>query len=128
MVKSAAQVHYELTEAQSRLVKRHERALLRAASALARRNCLPAAAVMFVLADARGRIGSALCAEMASATIGPVVLPSRIETLEAWVNQLAKHAPVWDLQRNTAGVAVIVVDEHDVVAVIRIASSLPNDG
>ena len=86
-------MQHELTEAQFQLVKRHERALLRLPE-LARRKGVDAAAIMFVVADARGRIGGALRAALPSPTIEPVVLPARAEHLEAWVEQLARHAPV----------------------------------
>lgn len=116
----APRVLHELTEPQSRLLKRHERALRRLADELARRNGFDALSIMFVLADTRGRIGGALRAAVPLPNIGPVVLPARAAQLEAWAAQLGKHAPVWDLQGPSDGIVVIVIDENDAIAVTRI--------
>lgn len=113
-------VLHELTESQSRLVKRHERALLRLADELARRNGFDAFSIMFILGDTRGRIGGALRAAVPAPAIGPIVLPGKTEQLQAWVEQLARYAPVWDLQSTVAGVVAIVIDENDSMAVTTI--------
>lgn len=113
-------VLHELTEPQSRLVKRHERALRRLADEFAQRNGFDALSIMFILADTCGRIGAALRAAVPLPSIGPVVLPARAAQLDAWAAQLGKHAPVWDLQGASHGIAVIVIDENDVIAVTRI--------
>jgi len=107
----------ELTEAQLRLVKRHGRALRRLAVELARRHGFDALSIMFILADTRGRIGGALRASVPLPRIGPVVLPSQAADLDAWVAQLARYAPVWDLRGTSAGTVVVVIDEHDAIAV-----------
>jgi hypothetical protein len=116
----APRILHELTESQSRLVKRHERALLRLADELARRNGFDVWSIMFVIADTRGRIGGALRAAVPLPSIGPVVLPARAAQLEAWAAELGKHAPVWDLQGARDGISVIVIDEKDAIAVTRI--------
>ncbi len=113
-------MQHDLTEAQFQLVKRHERALLRLAGELARRGGFDANSIMFVLADARGRIGGALRAAVPLAAIGPVVLPGRSAQLGAWVEQIARFTPVWDFQGRADGLVVIVVDEDDAAAVTRI--------
>jgi hypothetical protein len=120
MATLAPGVLHELTEPQSRLVKRHGRALRRLADELARRNGLGALSIMFVLADTRGRIGAAFRAAVPLPSIGPVVLPARAAQLEAWTAQLGKYAPVWDLRGVCDGIVVIVIDENDAIAVTRI--------
>jgi len=117
-------MQHELTEAQCQLVRRHERGLLRLADELARRNGSDASSIMFVLADARSRIGGALRTAMPLATIGPVVFPSHAAQLHSWIERLARFVPVWDFQGNADGLVVIVVDENDAAAVTRI-SRLP---
>jgi hypothetical protein len=113
-------VLHELTEPQSRLVKRHGRALRRLADELARRNGFDVLSIMFVLADTRGRIGGALRVALPLPALGPVVLPARAAQLEAWAEQLGRHAPVWDLQGTGDGIVVIVIDENDAIAVTRV--------
>ena len=113
-------MQHELTEAQCRLVKRHERALLRLADELVRRSGFDASSMAFVLADARGRTGGALRAAMPLATIGPVVLPGRAAQLHSWVEQIARFTPVWDFQGRADGLVVIVVDQNDAAAVTSI--------
>jgi hypothetical protein len=125
MARSGPLVLHELTESQSHLVKRHERALLRLTDELAQRNGVEATAIMFVLADTNGRIGGAIRAAVRLRAIGPVVLPGRAEQLEAWVEHLARYAPVWDFQGKTDGLLVIVIDENDAVAVTRIERPPP---
>ena len=120
MATSGPRVQHEPNEDQSRLVKRHKRALLRLAQQLAQRSGVDAVAIMFVVADARGRIGGALRAALPLPTIGPVVLPARAEQLEAWVEQLARYAPVWDLRGTSDGLVVILIDEKDAMAVTRV--------
>ncbi len=114
-------VQHELTVGQRHLLKRHERGLLRLAVELAARNGLEATEVMFVLADRKGRLGRALSTALATASIGPVVLPGRAFEREAWVEGLAVHGPVWDFTDGSAGIPVLVVDEHDAMAVVRLA-------
>jgi hypothetical protein len=117
----APRVLHELTEPQSGLLRRHERALLRLADEFARRNGSDVFSIMFVLlADSRGRIGGALRASVSLRTVGPVVLPARAAQLEAWAEQLGKHAPVWDLQGTSDGIVVVVIDANDAIAVTRI--------
>lgn len=113
-------VQHGLTVGQEQLLKRHERGLLRLAVELAARNGLEATEVMFVLADRKGRLGRALSTALATASIGPVVLPGRAFEREAWVAGLALHGPVWDLTDGTTGTPVVVVDEHDAMAVIHL--------
>lgn len=125
MVTLAPRVLHQLTELQSRLVKRHGRALRRLADELARRNGFDPLWVMFILADTRGRIGGALRAAVPLSAIGPVVLPARAAQLEAWAAQLGKHAPVWDFQGVNDGIVVIVIDENDAITVTRIELQLP---
>ncbi|MEI9942200.1 MAG: hypothetical protein WDO69_33710 [Pseudomonadota bacterium] len=114
-------VQHELTVGQRHLLKRHERGLRRLASELAHRNALEAVDIMFVLADRKGRIGRAFSAAVSIASVGPVVVPGRTAELAAWVEPLSVHGPVWDFTDGSAGIPVLVVDEHDAMAVVRLA-------
>ena len=113
-------VQHRLTDAQAGLLERHKGGLLRAASMLAARNSMAPTDIMFVLADCKGRIGRALAAAIPSASIGPVLLPGRAAELDAWVERLAQHGPVWDLRSASLGIPVIVIDAHDAMAVVRL--------
>jgi hypothetical protein len=109
-----------LTDGQTKLLERHERGLRRLASELETRNGLTSGDIMFVIADPKGRIGDALSAALPMPTIGPVVLPGRAADLDAWVERLALHSPVWDFTEGPAGIPVIVIDEHDAMAVVHL--------
>lgn len=121
MVSSYRLVQHRLTEPQSHLLARHRRALIRLAGELARRGGVHVGSVMFVLADVQGHVGAALRAALAWPTVGAVVLPSAASQLEAWTEQLARHAPVWDLQATRNGTIVIVIDKADAIAVTRVS-------
>lgn len=123
MAASRPTVQHAPTAAQTRLLERHERGLRRLAGELAARNGMQAYEVMFVVADRQGRIGRALSAALPKASIGPVVLPGRAGELEAWVERLALHGPVWDLLEGSTGIPVVVVDEHDAMAVVCLGES-----
>ena len=105
-----------LTAGQVRLLERHGRGLRRLADTLAAKNALAPMDIMFVVADAAGRIGAALRAALPVASVGPVVLPGRAAELHAWVERFAAHGPVWD--QSGAGIPVVVIDEHDAMAVV----------
>jgi len=111
-------VQHGLTAGQGQLLKRYERGLRRLADALSAKNALAPADVMFVLAAAEGRIGGALRVALPVAAIGPVVLPGRAAELHAWVKRLAARGPVWDLRGSSSGIPVVVIDEHDAMAVV----------
>jgi hypothetical protein len=114
-----AVVQHHLTAAQARLLERHERGLRRLASTLSARNGVKVVEIMLTLADRKGRIGRALSAALPT-SIGPVVLPGRAAELGAWVARLAVHGPVWHFTEGTNGIPVIVIDQHDVMAVVRL--------
>ena len=79
---------------------------------------------MFVVADARGRIGGTLRVSLPLSSIGPVVLPGRAAELEGWIERLALQGPVWDCTGGSkGGIAVILVDEGDAMAVARIPAA-----
>jgi hypothetical protein len=114
-------VQHDITTAQAQLLARHNGGLLRAASMLAAKNGMAPADVMFTLADRGGRIGRALGAAVPVSAIGPAVLPGRAAELDAWVQRLALHGPVWDCTGGSTGIAVVLIDEHDAMAVVRLA-------
>lgn len=116
-------VQHRLTDAQARLLERHEQGLRRLASTLAMRNGLDLTEIMFTIADRKGRIGRALSAALPT-SIGPVVLPGRAAELSAWVARFAVHGPVWDFTDGKKGIAVIVIDQHDNMAVVRLPEPL----
>ncbi len=120
MAMSGPVVRYALTEAQAQLLERHERGLRRLASELARRSAVEPVDIMFTIADRRGLIGKALSAALSTPAIGPVVLPGRAVELAAWVGRFALHGPVWHFLGATTGIPVVVIDEHDVMAVVRL--------
>lgn len=120
MTVSRPNVQHTLTEAQARLLARHARGLRRLAGSLAVKNGFRPEEIMFVLADRTGRIGRAISATLSIASIGPSVLPGRAAELDAWVERLAIHGPVWDLSGVTTGIPVVVVDADDVMAVVRL--------
>jgi len=109
-----------LTRGQTGLLDRHRTGLLRLASELARRNGLNSGDIMFTIADRNGRIGHALSAALPGTAIGPVVLPGRAVELDAWVERLALHGPVWDFSGGSTGIPVVVIDADDVMAVVRL--------
>jgi hypothetical protein len=113
-------VQHALTELQAQLLARHKGGLLKAASRLAMKNGMAPTDILFVLADSTGRIGGALRAVVPVASIGPVVLPGRATDLHAWVARLAIHGPIWDLRGGPLGIPVLVIDEHDAMAVVRL--------
>jgi len=117
-------VQHGLTGRQAQLLERHNGGLLRAASVLAAKNGMAPADIMFTLADRGGRIGRALGAALPIASIGPVVLPGRAAELTGWVERLAVHGPVWDLQDGSTGIPVIVIDERDAMAVVRLGAGM----
>ena len=122
-----AVVQHQLTVAQAQLLERHQNGLERAAVELARRNALRPVDVMFLLADRRGRMGGALAAALPDTSIGPVVLPGRARELDAWVERLALHGPVWDFSGGSTGIPVVVIDADDVMAVRRISASIEGE-
>ena len=117
-------LQHALTDAQAQLLDRHKTGLLRAASSLAGKNGLHPHDVMFVLADRSGRIGRALSAAVPIASIGPVVLPGRADALEDWVQRLAMHGPVWDLTHGSLGIPVVLIDQHDAMAVCMVSAAV----
>jgi len=121
MRRSGPVVQHGLTTGQTALLERHRTGLLRLASELARRNGLNSGDIMFTIADRNGRIGGALSAALPGPAIGPVVLPGRAAELDAWVQRLALHGPVWDFTGGSTGIPVIVIDADDVMAVVRLA-------
>jgi hypothetical protein len=114
-------VQHALTKGQTALLDRHCTGILRLASELARRNGLNSDDIMFTIADRNGRIGHALNAALPGPAIGPVVLPGRAAELDAWVQRLALHGPVWDFTGGSTGIPVIVIDADDSMAVVRLA-------
>jgi len=116
-------VQQSLTCAQERLLERHRRGLLCMAVQLARRNGVEPTEIMLTIADRKGRVGRALSAALPRASIGPVVLPSRAAELEEWFERLARHGPVWDFTRGDAGIAIIVIDHEDHMAVCRMSNA-----
>lgn len=120
LMSSRAVVQHHLTAAQARLLERHERGLRRLAGELAARRNMDVAEIMFTIADRNGRIGRALSAALPT-SIGPVVLPGRAAELDAWVERLAVRGPVWDFTAGADGIPVIVIDERDSIAVVRLA-------
>lgn len=113
-------VQHGLTGRQAQLLERHNGGLLRAASVLAAKNDMAAADIMFVMAERRGRIGGALGAALPLAAIGPVVLPGRAAELQAWIQRLAVHGPIWDCTGANEGIAIILIDQHDAMALCRL--------
>jgi hypothetical protein len=113
-------VQHSLTEAQVRLLDRHERGLRSVASELANRNGLAPKDIVFILADRKGRIGRALGAAVSVSAIGPVVLPGRAAELQAWIQRLAVQGPVWDCTATDDGIAAIVIDHDDAMALCRV--------
>ncbi|HEY0467626.1 MAG TPA: hypothetical protein VGC79_25675 [Polyangiaceae bacterium] len=109
-------MQHGLTVDQDRLLERHHLGLAKLALVLAAKTGAQSTDIMFVIADRRGRLGSALGALLPVASIGAVVLPGRAAELGAWVEQLALHGPVWDCAGGGFGIAVIVIDEHDKMA------------
>ena len=75
-------MQHVLTAAQARLLERNKNGLLRAASALSAKTGMAPTAIMFTLADRKGRIGRALSAAVPIPAIGPVVLPGRAVELD----------------------------------------------
>jgi hypothetical protein len=120
MPKPAPDVQHVLTAAQAWLLERHKNGLLRAASTLSAKNGMAPTDMMFTLADRKGRIGRVLGDAVPVSAIGPVALPGRAAELNAWVQRLAVHGPVWDLSGPITGIPVIVIDEHDAMAVVRL--------
>lgn len=109
-----------LTDGQARLLERHRLGLRRLAAELARRSGLELTDIMVTLANRKGRIGRALSVAVPSPAIGPVVLPGRAAELDAWVQRLALHGPVWDFTGGSIGFPVIVIDADDAMAVVRL--------
>lgn len=118
-------VVHALTLAQARLLERHRQGLLRLAAELAQRSGMETGDIVFTVADRQGRIGRALSAALPAASIGPVVLPGRAAELSAWVERLAVHGPVWDLTGGASGIALVVIDADDVIAVVRVVEQSP---
>lgn len=111
-----------LTRDQGRLVAQHRTSLLHVAARLAERNGRAWTDIMLLVASRQSRVGMAILQAFEGTTISRdiVVVPGRASELAAWIARIASLGPVVDCTIGGAGVATIVIDGDDQMALLRL--------
>jgi len=116
--------HSPLTGAQARLLERHRRGLARLARVLAAKTGRAPAGIMFVLAHQGSNVGTLAREQLGDSVVNgseAVIVPGLATELRTWVERLALAGPVYDSTSGLAGIAVLVIDQHDEVGLVRLA-------
>ncbi len=111
------------TLAQIRLLERHRRGLARLAHVLAAKTGRAPAEIMFVLAHQESNVGMLAREQLGEGALpgsDAVVVPGLAQELPSWIARLALAGPLHDCTSGPAGIGVIVIDEHDEMALCRI--------
>lgn len=113
----------ELIAGQAALLRRHRRGLVRVARLLAARSRRDTTEIIFLLAHQDSRVGRLAREQLGGWVIGgkaAVVVPGVAKDLPRWLERLALAGPVVDCTAGGRGVAVIVIDEDDAMALCRV--------
>jgi|GEM_PF-6005387 len=111
-----------LTSDQSRLLRHHQRGLERLTRLMATKSGIVPTKLLLILAHRQSCLGDAI-ARFSAERFGSkeaVVLPGLTSELPTWLARLALTGPVVDCTDGEAGVAVIVVDRQDEMALWRL--------
>jgi hypothetical protein len=111
-----------LTVGQVRLLARHRRGLLRLAQVLAAKSGVCPADLMFVLANSQSQFASAV-RELFPNTLRvkeAVIIPGLAKELAKWIERLAVSGPVWNSTASSEGIPVILIDDENTMALVRI--------
>ena len=114
-----------LTAGQARMLARHRRGLARLARVLSGKIGRDPTDLMFVLAHERSNVGSIAREQRAGRVVAgteAIIVPGLATELPTWVERLALAGPVHDCTNGLAGVVVIIIDEHNDMAVCRLAA------
>jgi hypothetical protein len=117
--------HSALTGAQARLLQRHQRGLGRLAGVLSAKAGRDPTEIMFVLAHRDSNVGTLAREQLGDRVVGgseAVVVPGLATELDTWLARLALAGPVYDCTSGLVGIAVVVIDERNEMAVCRLSA------
>lgn len=112
-----------LTPGQVRLLKRHQRGLLMVAHVLAAKVGRAPTDLMFVIAHRESNVGRLAQEQLGGRLVAgseAVVVPGLASELVTWLTRLALAGPVVDCTSASAGIAIIVIDHHDEMTLVRL--------
>lgn len=116
-------VVYGLTAGQTRLLHRHGRGLARLARVLSTKVARAPTEIMFVVTHERSNVGSIAGLQLGLQVVtgsDAIIVPGLTRELPTWIARLALAGPVYDCMSDSAGIAVVVIDEHNEMALCRL--------
>ncbi len=111
----------DLTQAQARLLERHQRGIVRLAMVLSEKRGSEPIEVMVLLAHRNSNVGGVAREHLAvPGTTDVIVIPGILHDLHMWLERLAVSGPVYDCAVGEDGIVVIVIDENGEMALCKI--------